>query len=77
LQLQVVSYSFVRTKGFYFIVSKKTNAGLIVRPIQVKGKFPEATTATVSGSCGPKRFSEIRQRFSFAHGPFKPTFGEV
>ena len=34
-----------KDKGFDFIVSKKTEAGLIIRPVQVKGKFPETTTA--------------------------------
>jgi hypothetical protein len=34
-----------KDKGFDFIVSKKTDAGLIIRPVQVKGKFPETTTA--------------------------------
>lgn len=34
-----------KDKGFDFIVSKKTDAGIIIRPVQVKGKFPETTTA--------------------------------
>ncbi|MBW4043806.1 MAG: DUF4365 domain-containing protein [Acidobacteria bacterium] len=34
-----------KDKGFDFIISKKTDAGLIIRPVQVKGKFPETTTA--------------------------------
>jgi hypothetical protein len=34
-----------KDKGFDFIVSKKTDAGMIIRPVQVKGKFPETTTA--------------------------------
>jgi hypothetical protein len=34
-----------KDKGFDFIVSKKTDAGMILRPIQVKGKFPETLTA--------------------------------
>ena len=34
-----------KDKGFDFIVSKRTDAGVILRPVQVKGKFPETTTA--------------------------------
>lgn len=34
-----------KDKGFDFIVSKKTDGGMVVRPVQVKGKFPETTTA--------------------------------
>jgi hypothetical protein len=34
-----------KDKGFDFIVLKKTDTGLLIRPVQVKGKFPEATTA--------------------------------
>jgi hypothetical protein len=34
-----------KDKGFDFIVSKKTDAGMVIRPVQVKGKFPETTTA--------------------------------
>jgi len=34
-----------KDKGFDFIVSKKTDAGLVIRPVQVKGKFPETMTA--------------------------------
>ena len=34
-----------KDKGFDFIVSKRTDAGMVVRPVQVKGKFPETQTA--------------------------------
>jgi len=34
-----------KDKGFDFIVSKKTATGMILRPVQVKGKFPESLTA--------------------------------
>lgn len=34
-----------KDKGFDFIVSKQTDDGMIVRPVQVKGKFPESLTA--------------------------------
>lgn len=34
-----------KDKGFDFVVSKKTDAGQVVRPVQVKGKFPETTVA--------------------------------
>lgn len=34
-----------KDKGFDFIVSKNTKDGMIIRPIQVKGKYPETTTA--------------------------------
>jgi hypothetical protein len=34
-----------KDKGFDFIISKNTKSGMIVRPVQVKGKFPETTTA--------------------------------
>jgi hypothetical protein len=34
-----------KDKGFDFVVTKKTENGMIVRPVQVKGKFPETITA--------------------------------
>jgi hypothetical protein len=34
-----------KDKGFDFIVSKNTEDGIIIRPVQVKGKFPETATA--------------------------------
>ena len=34
-----------KDKGFDFIVSKQTANGMIIRPVQVKGKFPESLTA--------------------------------
>ena len=33
-----------RDQGFDFVVTKKTARGMVLRPVQVKGKFPEATT---------------------------------
>ena len=34
-----------KDKGFDFVVTKRTEDGMIVRPVQVKGKFPETITA--------------------------------
>lgn len=34
-----------KDKGFDFIISKNTADGMIIRPVQVKGKFPETRTA--------------------------------
>ena len=34
-----------KDKGFDFVITKQTRDGMIVRPVQVKGKFPETTTA--------------------------------
>lgn len=33
-----------RDRGFDFVVTKKTARGMVLRPVQVKGKFPKATT---------------------------------
>jgi hypothetical protein len=33
-----------RDQGFDFVVTKKTARGMVLRPVQVKGKYPEATT---------------------------------
>jgi hypothetical protein len=36
-----------KDKGFDFIISKETDAGMVVRPVQIKGKFPEKKTGVV------------------------------
>ena len=43
-----------RDKGFDFVISKRVNGSLILRPVQVKGKFPRAvkTDKTVYGYVG-------------------------
>jgi hypothetical protein len=34
-----------KDKGFDFVVSKQTEAGVCLRPVQVKGKYPETITS--------------------------------
>lgn len=41
-------------KGFDFLISKKLPGGLVIRPVQVKGKYPESlTTVRPIGHRGP------------------------
>jgi len=37
-----------RDRGFDFVVTKKTARGMVLRPVQVKGKYPEATNVVRS-----------------------------
>lgn len=36
----------VPDRGFDFIAMKQTNCGVVIRPVQVKGKYPESVTRT-------------------------------
>ena len=36
----------VPDRGFDFIATKKTSEGVVIRPVQVKGKYPESVTRT-------------------------------